>query len=115
MGMNLVSVRSDKAACLAAFANPDSPEVFEKLSPRSNVPLPAPYDTDEVVLRLTATQEGTPLPELADERQTIVEQPSPGEVLLRIERVVPEQKFTLPITPASPLEQECLEPSLQIE
>lgn len=97
MGMNLIGVPASKADCLAAVENPDTPEVFNRLSPRSNVRLPDPYGTDEVVLRLEATDPAVPLPKLEDERQAIVERISKDAVILRVSRVVPDREFTLPL------------------
>jgi hypothetical protein len=114
-GMVITTVVSDKAACLAAFANPDTPEVFNRLSPRTNVRLPNPYKSDEIVLHLTASDPDAPLPSLEDERQTIVERKGKDDVVLRVRKVVPEQAFTLPLTGFTDYERECLEPNLQIE
>jgi len=114
-GMVLTSVVSDKAACQAAFAKPDTPEVFNRLSPRSNVRLPNPYGSDEILLHLTAADPDAPLPALEDERQTIVERKGKDDVVLRVRKVVPEQAFTLPLSGFTDYERECLEPNLQIE
>lgn len=115
MGMRFITVTSTKAECLAAFAKPDTPEVFNRLSPRTNVRLPDPYRTDELLLHVTAGDPEVPLPPLADERQTVVEQRGPNDLVLRIRRVVPDQAFTLPLAGLTPEEQECLQPNLQIE
>lgn len=114
-GMRFVTVPSDKAACLEAFADPETPEIFAMLSPRSNVRLPAPYETDEVVLRLTSVDGAAQLPELEDERQTIVERRGENDVVLRVRRIVPDRSFALPLSGFTEEELECLEPNLQIE
>lgn len=115
MGLRFITVRSTKAACVAAFANPDTPEVFEKISPRTNVRLPAPYRSDEIVLHITATDAEVPLPALADERQTIVSQAAADDLVLRVRKVVPSQPFALPLAGFTDYEKECLAPNLQIE
>ncbi|HET6164108.1 MAG TPA: transglutaminase-like domain-containing protein [Planctomycetota bacterium] len=115
MNINMTTVRSDKATCVAAFAKPDTPEIFDKISPRTNVRLPNPYRTDEVVLRLRASDPGTPMPKVEDERQTIVSRRDDRDVTLRIRKVVPTEKFTLPLSNLSDEEKECLKPSVQIE
>lgn len=115
MGMHMITVASTKTACLAAFANPDTPEIFERLSPRTNVRLPNPYHSDEIVLRMAATDPDSPLPPLVDERQTLVEQRGKDELVLRVRKVVPVQPFTLPLSGFTAEELECLEPNLQIE
>lgn len=115
MGMRIMTVVSTKAECLAAFAKPDTPEVFNRLSPRTNVRLPDPYRTDELLLHVTAGDAEVPLPPLADERQTVVEQRGPNDLVLRVRRVVPDQAFTLPLAGLTQEEQECLQPNLQIE
>jgi len=115
MGMNMITTQASKSACLAAFANPDTPEVFDKLSPRTNVRLPAPYRTTELVLHVKAADPEVPLPPLEDERQTVVERLADDELVLRVARVVPDGSFTLPLADLTPEEQECLKPSVQIE
>jgi hypothetical protein len=113
--MDMVMVRSDKATCVAAFAKPDTPEMFDKISPRTNFRLPNPYRTDEVVLRLRQTDKNSPMPKFDDERQTVVDQRDERDVTLRIRRVVPTETFTLPLSKLTDEEKECLKPSLQIQ
>jgi hypothetical protein len=115
MNIAMTTVRSDKATCVAAFAKPDTPEMFDKISPRTNVRLPNPYRTDEVVLRLRQTDDAAPMPKLEDERQTIVSKRDDRDVTLRIRRVVPTEKFTLPLANLTDEEKECLKSSVQIE
>ena len=115
MGIPMVTVRSDRAACVAAFAKPDTPEIFNKISPRTNVRLPNPYHTDEVVLRLRATDPNAPMPKLENERQTIISKQDERDVTLRVRRVVPSEKFTLPLANFTAEEKECLEPSPNIQ
>lgn len=109
------SVASDKAECLAAFASPETPEVFDRMSPRTNVRLPDPYGCDELLLRVRAADPEMPLPPLADERQVVVEAASKDDLLLRVSRVVPQQSFTLPLTGLTAEEQECLGSNLMID
>jgi hypothetical protein len=115
MNINMTSVHSDKATCVAAFAKPDTPEMFDKISPRTNVRLPNPYRTDEVVLRLRQTDKDAPMPKLEDERQTVVDKRDDRDVTLRVRRVVPTETFTLPLLNLTDEEKECLKPSLQIQ
>jgi len=115
MNIAMATVRSDKATCVAAFAKPDTPEMFNKISPRTNVRIPNPYRTDEVVLRLRAGDPGTPMPKVEDERQTIVSKRDDRDVTLRVRRVVPTEKFTLPLANLTDEEKECLKSSVQIE
>lgn len=115
MNIAMTTVRSDKATCVAAFAKPDTPEMFDKISPRTNVRLPNPYRTDEVVLRLRASDPGSPMPKVEDERQTIVSKRDDRDVTLRVRRVVPTEKFTLPLSNLTDEERACLKPSVQIE
>ncbi len=113
--LKVTSVKSDKADCIAAFANPDTPEMFAKMMPRTNVRLPNPYSADEVVLRLRTADAASPMPKLEDERQTIVAKRDDHDVTLRIRRVVPSGKFTLPLSNLTAEEKECLRPSVQIQ
>lgn len=113
--LNLRTVVSNKADCLAAFANPDTPEVFDRMSPRTNVRLPDPYNCDELVLSITAIDQDSPLPSLADERQAIVERTGATGMVLLVSRVMPAQAFSLPLANLTAEEQECLEPNLQID
>jgi len=115
MNIAMTTVRSDKATCVEAFAKPDTPEMFDKISPRTNVRLPNPYRTDEVVLRLRAGDANTPMPKVEDERQTIVSKRDDRDVTLRVRRVVPTEKFTLPLANLTDEEKECLKPSVQID
>lgn len=115
MGMAMTTVRSDQATCVAAFAKPDTPEIFDKISPRTNVRLPNPYRTDEVVLHIQANDPATPLPPLEDERQKIIEKKNDRDVTLKVSRVVPAGKFTLPLSSLTAEEKECLEPNPQIQ
>src|SRR5262249_27165030 len=87
--LTVTSVQSDQATCVAAFAKPDTPELFAKMFPRANVRLPNPYRTAEVVLRLRQTDAVAPMPKLEDERQAIVEKRDDRDVTLRVRRVVP--------------------------
>jgi hypothetical protein len=89
MGIAMTSVKSDQATCVAAFAKPDTPEIFNKISPRTNVRLPNPYHTDEVVLHIRANDPQAPLPPLEDERQKIVQKKDERDVTLEVSRVVP--------------------------
>jgi hypothetical protein len=115
MGFPMTTVRSDQATCVAAFAKPDTPEIFEKISPRTNVRLPNPYHTDELVLHIRANDADTPMPKLEDERQKIVEKKDDRDVTLKVSRVVPTGTFTLPLANLTDEEKECLEPSPQIQ
>jgi len=89
--------------------------MFDKISRRTNVRLPNPYRTDEVVLRLRASDPNTPMPKVEDERQTIVSRRDDRDVTLRIRKVVPTEKFTLPLANLTDEEKECLKSSVQIE
>jgi hypothetical protein len=55
------------------------------------------------------------MPKVEDERQTIVSKRDDRDVTLRIRRVVPTEKFTLPLANLTDEEKECLKPSVQIE
>jgi hypothetical protein len=115
MGIVMTSVRSDQATCVAAFAKPDTPEIFDKISPRTNVRLPNPYRTDEVVLHVRANDPSAPLPPLEDERQKIIARKDDRDVTLKVSRVVPDKAFTLPLSNFTAEEKECLEPNPQIQ
>jgi len=114
MGMNIVSALSTKAACIDATKAP-TPEIFGKVSPKSNVRLPRPYQMDELVLSITASDPDLPLPKLETERQTVLDRKSDRELDLRIRRIVPSEKHVLPFSSFTDLEKECLAPNLQIE
>ncbi len=113
--LTLRSVASDKAECLAAFANPDTPEMFDRMSPRTNVRLPDPYRCDELLVRVRVADPEMPLPPLADERQVVVESAGKDDLLLRVSRVVPQQGFALPLSGLTAEEQECLGSNLMID
>ena len=114
MGMNIVSAVSTKAACIDATKAP-TPEIFGKVSPKSNVRLPRPYQMDELVLSIAASDPELPLPKLETERQTVLDRKSDRELDLRIRRIVPAEKHALPLSNFTEVEKECLAPNLQIE
>ncbi len=115
MGVDFISVPSTRADCVDAFARPDEPEIFAKVSPRSNVRLPDPYHLDELVLNLRKERKTDPMPSLEDERQSILERRSDQDLVLRVRRVVPSAIFALPLENLTDEEKRCLERNAWIQ
>jgi hypothetical protein len=111
----IITIPSTRAECVDAFAKPDEPEIFAKVSPRSNVRLPDPYHLDELVLRVRKERASDPMPKLEDERQTILEKKADQDLVLRVRRVEPEEKFTLPLAELTDEEKAGLQSNAMIQ